>query len=99
MDKKLNNISINYIVGENRNQVRMTTLEQLVAPNSRVRVIDLFVDILPIDKLGVKHVKLQSEGTLPYNPSTLLKLYLYSYKYSIRSSRKLEHSYKINVEL
>ena len=93
MDKKLNNISINYIVGENRNQVRMTTLEQLVAPNSRVRVIDLFVDILSIN------VKLQSEGTLPYNPSTLLKLYLYSYKYSIRSSRKLEHSYKINVEL
>ncbi|MDB0697522.1 MULTISPECIES: hypothetical protein [Bacteroides] len=26
-------------------------------------------------------------------------MYLYSYKYSIRSSRKLEHSYKINVEL
>lgn len=91
MDKKLNNISINYIVGENRNQVRMTTLEQLVAPNSRVRVIDLFVDILPIDELGFKHVKLQSEGRPPYNPATLLKLYLYGYKHSIRSSRKLEH--------
>ena len=51
----------------------MITLEQLVAPDSWARIIDLFVDILPIDKLGVKHVKLQSE---PYNPVTLLKLYL-----------------------
>ena len=54
----------------------MITLEQLVAPDSWARIIDLFVDILPIDKLGVKHVKLQSEGTPPYNPVTLLKLYL-----------------------
>ena len=31
------------------------------------RLIDLFVDILPIDELGFKHVKLQSEGRPPYN--------------------------------
>lgn len=55
------------------------------------RLIDLFVDILPIDELGFKQVKLQSEGRPPYNPATLLKLYLYGYKHSIRSSRKLEH--------
>ena len=70
----------------------MITLEQLVAPDSWARIIDLFVDILPIDKLGVKHVKLQSEGRPPYNPVTLLKLYL------LWSSRKLEHSCKINEE-
>lgn len=35
------------------------------------RLIDLFVDILPIDELGFKHVKLQSEGRPPYNPATL----------------------------
>ena len=55
------------------------------------RLIDLFVDILPIDELGFKHVKLQSEGRPPYNPATLLRMYLYGYKHSIRSSRKLEH--------
>ena len=76
----------------------MITLEQLVAPDSWARVIDLFVDILPIDELGFKYVKLQSEGRPPYNPATLLKLYLYGYKHSIRSSRKLEHSCKINEE-
>ena len=76
----------------------MITLEQLVAPDSWARIIDLFVDILPIDELGFKHVKFQSEGRPPYNPATLLKLYLYGYKHSIRSSRKLEHSCKINEE-
>ena len=40
----------------------MIALEQLVAPDFWARVIDLFVDILPIDELGFKHVKLQSEG-------------------------------------
>lgn len=90
---------MNYIVGENRNQIQMIALEQSVAPDSWARVIDLFVDILPIGELGFKHVKLQSEGRPPYNPVTLLKLYLYGYKYSIRSSRKLEHSCKVNVEL
>ena len=67
---------MNYIVGENRNQIQMIALEQLVAPDFWARVIDLFVDILPIYELGFKHVKLQSEGRPPYNPVTLLKLYL-----------------------
>ena len=90
---------MHYLVGENRNQIQMIALEQLVAQDSWARVIDLFVDILPIDGFGFKHVKLQSEGRPPYNPATLLKLYLYGYKHSIRSSRKLEHSCKVNVEL
>lgn len=77
----------------------MIALEQLAAPDSWARVIDLFVYLLPIDELGFKHVKLQSEGRPPYNPVTLLKLYLYGYKHSIRSSRKMEHSCKVNVEL
>ena len=55
------------------------------------RLIDLFVDILPIDELGFKHVKLQSEGRPPYNPATLLKFNIYGKTLTIRSSRKLEH--------
>ena len=90
---------MNYIVGKNSNQIQMIALEQLVAPDSWARVIDLFVDILPIDELGFKHVKLQSEGRPSYNPVTLLELYLYGHKHSIRSSKKLEHSCKVNVEL
>ena len=44
----------------------MIVLEQLVTPDS-------FVDILPIDELGFKHVKPQSERRPPYNLATLLK--------------------------
>jgi transposase len=53
------------------------------------RLIDLFVDILPIDELGFKHVKLQSEGRPPYNPATLLKLYLYGYNHFALLFKKL----------
>ena len=76
---------MNYIVGKNSNQIQMIALEQLVAPDSWARVIDLFVDILPIDELGFKHVKLQSEGRPSYNPVTLLELYLYGHEHSIRT--------------
>lgn len=73
----------------------MIALKQLVAPDSWARAIDLFVDILPIDELEIKRVKLQSERRVPYNPATLLRLYLYGYKHSIKSSRKLEHFCKL----
>jgi transposase len=52
-----------------------------------------------LQDLGFKHASLQKEGRSPYEPSLLLKLYLYGYKHSIRSSRKLEHSCKVNLEL
>ncbi len=55
--------------------------------------------MLPLDELGFKHANPEKEGRPPYNPSTLLKFYLYGYKHSIRSSRELAYSCKINVEL
>lgn len=88
-----------YVVGEDRNQFQIISLEQLVPENSWARVIDLFVDLLPLAELGFKHSTLRREGRPPYDPAVLLKLYLYGYKHSIRSSRKLEHSCKVNVEL
>ena len=53
---------MNYIVGKNSNQIQMIALEQLVAPDSWARIIDLFVDILPIDKLGVKMSNFNQKG-------------------------------------
>ncbi len=62
------------------------------------KLTDLFVDILPLDDLGFNRV-LASEGRPPFHPSDLLKLYLYGYKNSIRSSRKLEQACFVNIEV
>jgi len=88
-----------HISGNDRNQMQFLSLEEIVSEDSWARVIDLFVDMLPLKELGFKHTSLQKEGRPPYNPSLLLRLYMYGYKYSIRSSRKLENACKVNVEL
>lgn len=90
---------MDYVSGNDRNQMQFFALEEMVAEDSWARVIDLFVEILPLKDLGFKHTSLQKEGRPPYDPSFMLKLYLYGYKFSIRSSRKLEHSCKVNIEL
>jgi transposase len=88
-----------HVSGGDRNQMLFFALEEMVPVDSWARTIDLFVDTLPLKELGFKHADLRKEGRPPYKPSLLLKLYMYGYKYAIRSSRKLEHSCKINVEL
>lgn len=87
-----------YIQGFDRNQLQMISYNQLVAQDSWARVVDLFVNILPLNELGFKET-LAEEGRPPFHPSDLLKLYLYGYKNSIRSSRKLEHACKVNLEV
>lgn len=74
-------------------------LDEMVAVDSWARAIDIFVDLLPLKELGFKHTSLQKEERPPYDPSLFLKLYLYGYKHSIRSSRKLEHCCKVNIEI
>ena len=43
--------------------------------------------------------KLNKEGRPPYNPAILMKLYLYGYQNSIRSSRKLEKACSTDIEV
>jgi transposase len=90
---------MDYISGGDRNQMQFFALNEMVAEDSWARAIDIFVDLLPLKELGFKHTSLKKEGRPPYDPSLFLKLYLYGYKYSIRSSRKLEHCCKVNIEI
>jgi len=53
---------MNYIVGKNSNQIQMIALEQLVAPDSWARVIDLFVDILSINELELNMSNFNQKG-------------------------------------
>jgi len=82
-----------------RMQMQVVAWEEFIAADNEVRVIDLFVDLLDLEKLGFI-VKGQShEGRPAYDTGGLLKLYLYGYFNRIRSSRQLEKAAQRNVEL
>lgn len=89
---------MDFIRGFHRNQLQMIAFNQFVKHDSWARIVDLFVDILPLKELDFKDIP-SSEGRPPYHPSDLLKLYLYGYKNQLRSSRKLAHACTINMEV
>jgi transposase len=90
-----------HVEGLNRNQTALfpETLEEYVDKENPVRFIDAFVDSLNLENLGFKHSIPAEVGRPPYNPSDLLKLYVYGYLNQIRSSRKLERECHRNIEV
>jgi len=84
--------------GEDRSQMFMFSLESGIAADSFVRVVDAFVDTIDLKSFGFAHVECQEEGCPPYPPSALMKLYLYGYRYGIRTTRKLEREAQTNIE-
>jgi transposase len=90
-----------HINGTHRDQTVLfpDKLDDYVDRENPVRFIDAFIDSLNLEKLGFKHSIPNEEGRPPYNPSDLLKLYVYGYLNQIRSSRKLERECRRNVEV
>ncbi len=82
-----------------RHQISMLDLDSMVSKNSYARLVDLFVDSLPLKELGFNKVSHESTGRPPYHPSVLLKLYMYGYRHGIRSSNKLHQACLVNVEV
>src|SRR3954454_2507290 len=75
-------------------------VEDYVAGNNPVRVIEAFVAALDLGKLGFRDVGSSGgAGQPPYDPADLLKLYIYGYLNRIRSSRSLEREAGRNLEL
>ena len=74
-------------------------LEDYVAEDNPVRVIDVFVKQLDLNPLGFKGVKPLATGHPSYHPAILLKLYIYGYLNRIQSSRRLERETQRNLEL
>lgn len=73
-------------------------LDELVEPDSMVRVIDAWVASLDLTKLGFRKALPQRMGTPPYDPADLLRLYIWGYLAAVRSSRALERECHRNVE-
>ena len=74
-------------------------LDDYIAPDNPIRVIDAFVDGLNLRELKFKRVDPMKTGRPGYRPTTLLKLYVYGYLNRIQSSRRLEQETHRNVEL
>ena len=87
--------------GQDRSQFGLfaTPLEEMIAPDNIVRVIDVFVDKIDLENLGFQHVRAHKTGAPPYEPALLLKIYLYGYFNKIRTSRKLEAECGRNIEM
>ena len=88
-----------FIQGQPRQQTYFASLEDQVAVDNPVRLIDVFIDKLDLQQLGFGKTVHHSEGRPPYAPQVLLKLYLYGYLNKVRSSRKLERECSRNIEL
>ncbi|MCF8311014.1 MAG: transposase [Saprospiraceae bacterium] len=76
-----------------------TPLEEMIADDNPVRVIDAFVDAMGLASFGFKAVTASQFGAPSYDPSDLLKIYFYGYFNRIRSSRCLERECARNVEM
>jgi transposase len=89
-----------FIEGENRHQATLfpERLDDYIAEDSAVRVIDVFIDDLDISGLGFK-TEPSDTGRPGYHPTTLLKIYVYGYMNRVQSSRRLEREAQRNVEL
>lgn len=74
-------------------------LEDYVAEDDLVRVVEVFVENLDLGKLGFNRAEPAITGRPSYHPSILLKLYIYGYLNRIQSSRRLEKETQRNVEL
>ncbi len=89
-----------FIVGDDRNQATLfpERLDDYVAEDSAVRVIDLFIDDLDISGLGFR-TQANDTGRPAYHPTTMLKIYVYGYLNRVQSSRRLEREAQRNIEL
>ena len=73
-------------------------LDDYVAEDSPVRVIDVFIDDLDISGLGFK-TEANDTGRPAYHATTMLKIYVYGYLNRVQSSRRLEREAQRNIEL
>jgi len=90
-----------FIEGENRSQSTLfpESLEDYIAKDNSIRVVDAFVDKLILKDLGFDRAEPSDTGRPGYLPATMLKIYIYGYLNRIQSSRRLERESYRNVEL
>ena len=89
-----------FIEGDDRHQATLflERLDDCIAEDSAVRVIDVPMDDLDLSGLGFKTGH-EATGRPGYRPTTLLKHFIYGYLNRAQSSRRLKREARRNVEL
>ncbi len=90
-----------FIEGQDRHQVTLLPecLDDFIAEDNPVRVVDAFVAELDLRALGFEGATPAALGRPSYDPAVLLKIYIYGYLNRVASSRRLERECQRNVEL
>jgi transposase len=90
-----------FIEGQDRQQVTLLPecLDDFIAEDNPVRVVDAFVAELDLRALGFEGATPAALGRPSYDPAVLLKIYIYGYLNRVASSRRLERECQRNVEL
>jgi transposase len=89
-----------YKAGTDRKQLFLlpVCLDDYIPEEHICRVIDAFTRQAGIASLGFKYAECKKTGCRPYDPRTMLNLYIYGYLHRVRSSRRLRDEAARNVE-
>jgi transposase len=88
-----------YVQGTHRGLTAIFCLEDFIASDAPVRVVDAFCEGVNYQILDFRG-KYTNDNCRPnFHPSVLLRLYIYGYLNGIRSSRKLEQEARRNLEV
>ncbi len=92
---------MSHISGISRSQLLLLpeAVDDYVGSDNPVRFIEAFVDSLDLATAGFGRTLPMATGRPGYDPSDLLKLYIYGYLNRVRSSRRLELETHRNLEV
>ena len=69
---------MDFVEGQDREQMFISSIEQMVEPEAFVRIIDAFIDALPLEQFDFKNLELNEQGRPPLHPGVLLKGHLFA---------------------
>lgn len=89
-----------HISGSDRSQASLLPpcVDDYVAPEALVRIVDAFVASLDLAELGFARAVAASTGRPGFDPADMLRLYIWGYLNQVRSSRHLERACMRDLE-
>ena len=92
---------MSHIQGTSRSQTLLlpACVDDYVGSDNVVRFIEAFVESLDLAAAGFDRALPKATGRPGYDPSDMLKLYIYGYLNRVRSSRRLEAETHRNLEV